>query len=82
MDRTFVNTCWNHVWTPFRPDIGVVFFETKKVFCSTAWFLARKRMLKKCSALISALLEGPIPGQVGGGALVLLLPVNRVVLLD
>ena len=43
------------------------FFETKKVFCSTAWFLARKRMLKKCSALISALLEGPIPGQVGGG---------------
>ena len=34
-------------------------------------------MLKKCSALVSAFLEGPIPGQVGGG-LVLLLPGKRV----
>ena len=30
--------------------------------------MARKRMLKKCFALISAFLEGPIPGEVGGGA--------------
>ena len=34
-------------------------------------------MLKKGSALISAFLEGPIPGEVGG-ALVLLLPGKRV----
>ena len=25
-------------------------------------------MLKKCSAMVSAFLEGPIPGQVGVGA--------------
>ena len=25
MQNRFVNTCWNHFWTPFRPDICVVF---------------------------------------------------------
>ena len=46
--------------------IYVFFLKQKIMFCSPAWFLARKGMLKKCSALVSALLEGPIPGEVGG----------------
>ena len=66
MDRTFVNTCWNHVWTPFRPDIGVVFLKQKSVLLHRVVSGAKEDAEKVFCPDFCAL-RGSDSGAGGGG---------------